>query len=285
MTDFRPYIEKVNNALEECFPQDDERLTEAMRYSIFAGGKRVRPVLTMLACEFCGKSPERALPFACALEIIHTYSLIYDDMPCMDDDSLRRGRPTNHVVYGEAMALMAGMGLYARAYETVIASDLTDRQKLSGIDILLNASGFNGIVLGQVLDMENNKNTLSEQDVLRIHRLKTSAMLEACVLCGAVAADEYGEKKDALHVYAENIGLAFQIRDDILDVVGTKEKMGKSIGKDKKECKTTFVDIFGCEAAQEKVKNLSETAVSAIKKFGNSEKLCDFADMLCKREN
>ena len=203
MTDFRPYIEKVNNALEECFPQDDERLTEAMRYSIFAGGKRVRPVLTMLACEFCGKSPERALPFACALEIIHTYSLIYDDMPCMDDDSLRRGRPTNHVVYGEAMALMAGMGLYARAYETVIASDLTDRQKLSGIDILLNASGFNGIVLGQVLDMENNKNTLSEQDVLRIHRLKTSAMLEACVLCGAVAADEYGENPgtpDAWHV-------------------------------------------------------------------------------------
>ena len=285
MTDFKLYIQKANEALEKCLPVDGERLTEAMRYSVFAGGKRVRPVLTMLACEFCGGSADVALPFACALEIIHTYSLIYDDMPCMDNDTLRRGRPTNHVVFGEDMALMAGMGLYARAFETVMYSNLSDIQKIEGTKILLNASGYNGIVLGQVLDMDNTHKNLDEKAISRIHNLKTSSMLEACVLCGAVAADENGEKKDALHIYAKNIGLAFQIRDDILDVVGIEENMGKSIGKDKNEEKTTFVDILGIENAQKEVERLSSDAIKAIKKFGKCEKLSDFADMLCKREN
>lgn len=285
MTDFKTYIEKVNAELENCLPIDGERLTEAMRYSIFAGGKRIRPVLTMLSCEFCKTDFEAALPFACALEIIHTYSLIYDDMPCMDNDSLRRGRPTNHVVFGEDMALMAGMGLYARAFETVMKSGLSDIQKIEGTKILLNASGYNGIVLGQVLDMDNTHRNLSEKEVRRIHNLKTSSMIEACALCGAVAANENGEKKEALHTYAKNIGLAFQIRDDILDVIGTQENMGKSIGKDKNEEKTTFVDILGIEKAQNEVERLSSEAVKALEKFGNYDKLSDFADMLCKREN
>ena len=207
----------------------------------------------------------------------------------MDNDTLRRGKPTNHVVFGEDIALMAGMGLYARAFET--ASDtqqefgLTDRQVLDGIKVLASASGTNGIVSGQVLDIGNvADNPKVDLDYLmRIHRLKTSAMLEAAVELGAIAANATVQQSESLCQYAKAIGLAFQIRDDILDVIGDQQHMGKSVGKDKLAKKITFVDLLGIERAQNEVERLTKEAKESLSVFANREFLSTFADVLCGR--
>jgi len=285
------YVAAVNTALENYLPADGTKLTDSMRYSLMAGGKRIRPVLTLECCRACGGNIEAAMPFACALEMIHTYSLIYDDMPCMDNDDLRRGKPTNHVVFGEDMALMAGMGLYARAFELVIEAKerglLSEASALKGIKVLLNASGANGIVRGQVLDMENiDSNPEVDLDFLgRIHKMKTSAMLEACAELGCIAANADVDQTEALLEYAKAIGLAFQIRDDILDVIGTSEEMGKTIGKDEKQSKKTFVDFMGIDVAQEKVKDLTLNAEKCIYGFPDKEFLVSLAEFLCGRKH
>lgn len=282
------YAEKINLYLDKCVPDSDRNIEKAMRYSVAAGGKRIRPILTLASCEMLGADSNRAIGFACALELIHTYSLIYDDLPCMDNDVLRRGKPTNHVVFGEDIALMAGMGLYARAFEVVLSEEnavkLSDAQRVAGMRVLADASGLNGIVLGQVLDIDNvaGKN-IGIEDLNRIHNLKTSAMLEAAVKLGCIAAQATDTQTSALVQYAKAIGLAFQIRDDILDVIGTSENMGKSIGKDKESKKITFVDLLGLSAAQEKVAELTVQAKQALSSFENNTFLSQMADFLCGR--
>lgn len=261
-----------------------------MNYSVMAGGKRIRPVLALECCRLCCGDYKKATAFACALEIIHSYSLIYDDLPCMDNDTMRRGKPTNHVVFGEDIALMAGMGLYCRAFEIVTDTykefGLTETQLIDGIKALLKASGMNGIVLGQVLDIDNVAGKHTDLDYIqRVHDYKTSAMLEASSEVGAICGGATEKQRAALLEYSKNIGLAFQIRDDILDVTGTDGNMGKTLGKDRESGKTTFVDIFGVGGAQRKVVELTERAKSAISCFYDGGFLISFADYLCGRDN
>ena len=279
----REYCDTVNTALDLAIPEKDEPAVKSMRYSIFAGGKRIRAAMILAFCELFGGDIKKAVPFACAIEMIHTYSLIYDDLPCMDNDTLRRGKPTNHIVFGESTALMAGAALYGRAFETVLESpDLSSAQKLEGIDVLLSASGLKGIISGQMLDIENRPG-LTKDEVMRIHELKTSAMLEASALLGCIAADCSEKEKNIALAYAKNVGLAFQIKDDILDVSGTVEDMGKTLGKDKASMKTTFVDSLGLENAQKEVDRLSAEAKESVANIEKNDFLLALADYLANR--
>lgn len=285
--DYRAYI---NEKLAAYVATDGSKICDSMNYSVMAGGKRIRPVLALECCRLCCGDYKKATAFACALEIIHSYSLIYDDLPCMDNDTMRRGKPTNHVVFGEDIALMAGMGLYCRAFEivtdTYMEFGLTETQLIDGIKALLKASGMNGIVLGQVLDIDNVAGKHTDLDYIqRVHDYKTSAMLEASSEVGAICGGATEKQRAALLEYSKNIGLAFQIRDDILDVTGTDGNMGKTLGKDRESGKTTFVDIFGVGGAQRKVVELTERAKSAISCFYDGGFLISFADYLCGRDN
>ena len=285
--DYRAYI---NEKLAAYVATDGSKICDSMNYSVMAGGKRIRPVLALECCRLCCGDYKKATAFACALEIIHSYSLIYDDLPCMDNDTMRRGKPTNHVVFGEDIALMAGMGLYCRAFEIVTDTykefGLTETQLIDGIKALLKESGMNGIVLGQVLDIDNVAGKHTDLDYIqRVHDYKTSAMLEASSEVGAICGGATEKQRAALLEYSKNIGLAFQIRDDILDVTGTDGNMGKTLGKDKESGKTTFVDIFGVGGAQRKVVELTERAKSAISCFYDGGFLISFADYLCGRDN
>ena len=294
MTDFEEKFEEyrayINEKLSDYVATDGTKICDSMRYSVMAGGKRIRPILALECCRLCCGDWKKATAFACAVEIIHSYSLIYDDLPCMDNDTMRRGKPTNHVVYGEDIALMAGMGLYCRAFEIVTESykdyGLSDKQLIEGIRSLLGESGMNGIVLGQVLDIDNVGGKHTDLDYIRrIHDYKTSAMLEASAEVGAICGGATEKQRDALLEYAKHIGLAFQIRDDILDVTGTDGDMGKTLGKDKESGKTTFVDIFGVGGAQRKVVELTEQAKAAVSCFYDSGFLLSLADYLCGRNN
>ena len=285
--DYRAYI---NEKLAAYVATDGSKICDSMNYSVMAGGKRIRPVLALECCRLCCGDYKKATAFACALEIIHSYSLIYDDLPCMDNDTMRRGKPTNHVVFGEDIALMAGMGLYCRAFEIVTDTykefGLTETQLIDGIKALLKASGMNGIVLGQVLDIDNVAGKHTDLDYIqRVHDYKTSAMLEASSEVGAICGGATEKQRAALLEYSKNIGLAFQIRDDILDVTGTDGNMGKTLGKDRESGKTTFVGIFGVGGAQRKVVELTERAKSAISCFYDGGFLISFADYLCGRDN
>lgn len=285
--DYRAYI---NEKLAAYVATDGSKICDSMNYSVMAGGKRIRPVLALECCRLCCGDYKKATAFACALEIIHSYSLIYDDLPCMDNDTMRRGKPTNHVVFGEDIALMAGMGLYCRAFEIVTDTykefGLTETQLIDGIKALLKASGMSGIVLGQVLDIDNVAGKHTDLDYIqRVHDYKTSAMLEASSEVGAICGGANEKQRAALLEYSKNIGLAFQIRDDILDVTGTDGNMGKTLGKDRESGKTTFVDIFGVGGAQRKVVELTERAKSAISCFYDGGFLISFADYLCGRDN
>lgn len=285
--DYRAYI---NEKLAAYVATDGSKICDSMNYSVMAGGKRIRPVLALECCRLCCGDYKKATAFACALEIIHSYSLIYDDLPCMDNDTMRRGKPTNHVVFGEDIALMAGMGLYCRAFEIVTDTykefGLTETQLIDGIKALLKASGMNGIVLGQVLDIDNVAGKHTDLDYIQmVHDYKTSAMLEASSEVGAICGGATEKQRAALLEYSKNIGLAFQIRDDILDVTGTDGNMGKTLGKDRESGKTTFVDIFGVGGAQRKVVELTERAKSAISCFYDGGFLISFADYLCGRDN
>ena len=285
--DYRAYI---NEKLAAYVATDGSKICDSMNYSVMAGGKRIRPVLALECCRLCCGDYKKATAFACALEIIHSYSLIYDDLPCLDNDTMRRGKPTNHVVFGEDIALMAGMGLYCRAFEivtdTYMEFGLTETQLIDGLMALLKASGMNGIVLGQVLDIDNVAGKHTDLDYIqRVHDYKTSAMLEASSEVGAICGGATEKQRAALLEYSKNIGLAFQIRDDILDVTGTDGNMGKTLGKDRESGKTTFVDIFGVGGAQRKVVELTERAKSAISCFYDGGFLISFADYLCGRDN
>lgn len=281
--------DRIEAWLQHAFQGREPRgnLYDAMCYSLLAGGKRIRPVLLMESCRLCGGDPEQVLPFAGAIEMIHTYSLIHDDLPCMDDDDLRRGRPTNHKVYGEAMAVLAGDGLLTAAFEFMLAPEVRvpTARATEAAGILARAAGACGMVGGQVLDMDGEGRTLGMDELEELQRLKTGALIQAAAEMGCVLAGGSEEQRMALRRYAGYLGLAFQIQDDVLDVVGEAATLGKTVGSDAKSEKNTFVTLKGVEACGALVARLTAEAVDALAPFGeDAQALCWLANTLATRE-
>ena len=260
------------------------RLLEAMRYSLLAGGKRLRPILTLEFCRLCGGDVRAALPAACGVEMLHTYSLIHDDLPCMDDDDLRRGKPSNHKAFGECTAVLAGDALQAFAFETVLSAPLPPERTVRCAQILADAAGHAGICGGQQLDLEWEGRTLDRGELMEIHLRKTSALIRAACLMGVAAAGGTAEQADAARRYADALGLAFQIRDDMLDVIGDEATFGKPIGSDRAEKKTTFVDLLGLEDCENEVVRLTEEAVGALAVFGDAAFLAELSHSMETRK-
>lgn len=289
-TRYETYRTAVESYLETLFAGslDWRDLYESMRYSLLAGGKRIRPVLTLEFARLAGLADwKTALPMACALELVHTYSLIHDDLPCMDDDDLRRGRPTNHKVFGEANAVLAGDGLLTAAFETMLApgQKLPPERVLEAAGILARAAGGRGMVGGQVLDMAGEGRALGLTEVEELQRLKTGALIRAAVEMGCAVAGGAEEQREALCRYADCLGLAFQIQDDILDVVGDEATLGKPIGSDVRSDKTTFVALKGLADCRILVAELTDRAVEALAPFGSeAESLRGLAQSLAGRE-
>ena len=260
------------------------RLQEAMRYSLMAGGKRVRPVMALAFCDLMGGEWRRAIPFGCALELVHTYSLIHDDLPCMDDDDLRRGKPTCHKVYGEAMAVLAGDALQAEAFRLIAtAPGLTDRQRSEAALVLARAAGADGMVAGQTLDLLGLGRSRGELELL--HSLKTGAMIQGAAELGCVAAGADSRRREQAAEYARHIGLAFQVRDDILDVVADQQELGKTVGSDRRDGKTTFVDLLGLEDCEALVAQETAKAKAAISDLPGCEFLLNLAERLADRRS
>ncbi|AIS52383.1 farnesyl diphosphate synthase [Thermoanaerobacter kivui] len=267
-----------------------EIIYEAMRYSVFAGGKRLRPVLCLSSCELLGGDLNKALPVACAIELIHTYSLIHDDLPAMDNDDLRRGKPTNHKVYGEAIAILAGDGLLNLGYEVLVRYALENPQDyeriLKATNEIARASGCKGIIGGQVVDILSQNTKISYEELKFMHEHKTGALIEASVCAGAYIAGATEEDIKVLREYANLIGFAFQIKDDILNVIGEEEKLGKKVGSDKEKGKSTFVNIFGLEKSQEMVRELTQNAIRILDRFGKKAQfLKELSNYLIERVN
>ncbi len=263
-------------------------LMESMRYSVFAGGKRLRPGLILVTAKACGLNEDVALTPACALEFIHTYSLIHDDLPAMDNDDYRRGKLTNHKVFGDAQAVLAGDALLTLAFEVLTLGELPDAIKVRLISELAFASGAFGMVGGQAADIMQEGRTVSKRDVEYIHRHKTGALLRASVRMGAICADASKELLQALTTYAEAIGLAFQIADDILDVIGDAESLGKETGADAALQKATWPALFGLEASQAKVDQLTKQALDSLPKASSSfdpSQLAEIAVWLSHRDH
>lgn len=263
----------VEAQLEQYFTSGpDNTLDEAMRYSLLAGGKRIRPILVLQFCKAAGGDMDKALPAACAVEMLHTYSLIHDDLPCMDDDALRRGRPTNHKVYGECIATLAGDALQAAAFETLSRSELSAENVVKMVQILSKAAGPSGICLGQTLDMLGEGKALTINDLMTIHQHKTAALLIASAQLGVAAAGGGGNKLRAAEEYAYHLGLAFQVQDDILDALGTTEELGKPAGSDKANNKTTFMTLMSLHDARHIVSDQTLYAIASLhNNFANTE--------------
>lgn len=246
-----------------------DEIFDAAKYAALAGGKRLRPVILLEFCRLCGGSKQKALPFACALEMIHTYSLIHDDLPCMDDDDLRRGRPTCHKVYGEATAVLAGDGLLTRAFETMAAADCAPEITVAAIRYMSRAAGMNGMIGGQVLDMASEGKKISLDTLKRLQKLKTGCLLCSAAALGCIAAGKSDETTlAAAESFGNKLGLAFQIEDDLLDIEGDAAVLGKSVGKDEKSEKSTFPALLGMEKCRELVNTLTDEAVAALDHFG-----------------
>ena len=264
----------------------DRTLDESARYSLMAGGKRVRPALTLEFCRLLGGDTNAALPFAAAVEMIHTFSLIHDDLPCMDNDDLRRGRPTNHKVFGEAYALLAGDGMVIDAFGVAASNDrVAPDTVVQAVRLLASAAGCDGMVRGQVTDMFGEENTLSYDELLALHARKTGALIRVSAQLGVLAAG-YGVDSPEMRAaegYAERIGLAFQIIDDVLDVTATAEELGKSVGGDAAHQKNTFLSFFTVEEAKAHAECLTEEACALISPYGGSERLTALARYLAIR--
>ena len=260
-------------------------LAEAMRYSLLAGGKRIRPLLVLEFCRIAGGNVEKTLPVACAVEMLHTYSLIHDDLPCMDNDELRRGKPTNHMVYGECTATLAGDALQAEAFGTILRCDLPPTVKASCAEILAGAVGLDGMCGGQFLDMSWEGRTLTEQELTEINIRKTGALLVAACQMGVAAAGGSELMLAAAGHYGSSIGLAFQIRDDMLDVLSTAEELGKPIGSDLEENKNTYMVLMGREGCEKTIAKLTDFAKNVLDEaFEDTAFLKELADALSTRE-
>ncbi len=282
-------IALIDRALNGFLPRASAKpatIHKAMRYSLFAGGKRLRPVLTLAAAEACGGALENALPAACAVECIHTYSLIHDDLPCMDDDDLRRGRPTSHKVFGEGIAVLAGDALLTIAFEILGQANATARYPMAAlIRELADASGSQWLIGGQVADLEGEGRKITGAELKYIHRCKTAALLTASIRLGAMSANATPARLAALTDFGQSLGLAFQVIDDILDVTQTTEKLGKTAGKDVKATKATYPAVFGLERSCAEAHRLTEAAHAALKPFGKpAATLRALADYLLARD-
>ncbi len=278
------YRAAVEEYLQSLFVRNRPygRLQEAMRYSLLAGGKRVRPVLTLAFCEALGGNVWHAIPLGGALECVHTYSLIHDDLPCMDDDDLRRGRPTCHKVYGETMAVLAGDALQAEAFRLIaIAPGLSAEQRSEAVNTLASSCGGDGMVAGQVLDVQGLAR--DEASLRDLCLRKTGCLLGAAAILGCIAAGAPLEFRKQGMDYAEHIGLAFQVRDDMLDVIADQEEFGKPVGSDREEGKQTFVDLLGLEDCGKLVAEETRLAKEAIAAFPENGFLLELADRLADR--
>lgn len=282
------YSELIEQQLERLVPQTDteySNVRDAMLYSLKAGGKRIRPALTLEFCKVCGGLVPLALNYACALEMIHTYSLIHDDLPCMDDDDIRRGKPSCHRVYGEEFALLAGDALQPLAFSAIALAPLKPEQNVKAAAVLAEYCGINGMVGGQAVDLNSEGKPVRSNTLDLMHKLKTGALIKAACILGCISAQRY-EMIQVAEQYAECIGYAFQIRDDILDVIGDESKFGKPIGSDAENGKATFVSVYGLERAQEMVAEYTERAILALSDFGSeADGLRELAKMLSVREN
>ena len=280
----------VEPELEKIYPEEGgmaSSLYEAIRYSLLAGGKRIRATLTLETCRMLGGRAEAALPFACAVEMIHTYSLIHDDLPCMDDDDMRRGKPTNHKVFGEACATLAGDGLLTDAFSVCAMNPYVNGDcAATAVALLSSAAGSFGMVKGQICDLYGETHTLTEEQLVELHMGKTGAMICVAVQLGCLAAGYAPNSDEAkrLSLFARNIGLVFQIVDDILDVTSTDAVLGKSVGADKNRNKTTFMSFFDPDSAKAYAEKLTRDAIGEIENMENSECLISLALYLCERE-
>lgn len=292
---FANYVDEINKAAayyvsaaafegrESC---GLDVMLDAVSYSLGNGGKRIRPVLTLEFCRICGGDYRDAIPFAIGAEMIHTYSLIHDDLPCMDNDDMRRGKPSSHKVYGEANALLAGDGLLTLAFETVLSSDVSADKKAKAALELAKAAGISGMIGGQVMDLSNEGKAVSLDEIRATDRLKTGEMIRAAAVMGCIAAGADDEKIAAAENYCENIGLAFQIVDDILDVTSDDATLGKPVGSDSQNEKSTYVSHLGIEKSKEYARRLTENARAALDIFGSEgEFLSELADRLSERKN
>ena len=282
------YKEKIEAALDACFqtakdlPQSG--LAEAMRYSLLAGGKRIRPTLVLEFCRISGGDVDAAMPVACAIEMLHTYSLIHDDLPCMDNDELRRGKPTNHVVYGECTATLAGDALQAEAFGTILRSALPPERRAACAEILASAVGLDGMCGGQYLDMLWEGRRLTEQELTEINSRKTGALLTAACQMGVAAAGGSERMLESAGHFGAAIGLAFQIRDDVLDVISTAGELGKPIGSDLQEGKNTYMALMGQEGCERTIARLTAFAKSVLAEaFDDTAFLNELADALSNR--
>lgn len=284
------YILMINNALMSRLSVEpsgagEAKMLEAMRYSVENGGKRIRPMLTLEFCRMCGGSVEAALPLACAIEFIHTYSLIHDDLPCMDDDDMRRGKPSSHIKFGEANALLAGDSLLTFAFQSAgEAEDIPADAVAKAVSLLARASGCAGMIAGQVQDLENENKTVAADDLRSVDILKTGELIRCACQLGCIAAEADDMKLEAARVYAENLGIAFQIVDDILDVTSDEATLGKPVGSDAENCKNTYVSLLGLEEAKRIAAELTRKAIGALGVFGDeSEFLVSLSKKLLSR--
>lgn len=258
----------------------------AVNHSLSAGGKRIRPALLMEFCRIFSDDFGVSVPAACAIEMIHTYSLIHDDLPCMDNDDFRRGKPSCHIAFGEDIALLAGDGLQSLAFETMAKMDADSDEIVKSIACLAERCGINGMVGGQVIDLESENKQIPLDTLILLQRLKTGKLIEAAVKIGCILGGASDDETDLCLKYAENIGLAFQIRDDILDVIGDRELLGKPIGSDKEENKSTFLSFLSIEDAENKICELTKAAKESLAFLGDkANDLCDLADYLAYRNN
>jgi len=282
------YLSKINNRLNELLIKstyEDDIVCDAMRYSVENGGKRIRPVLVLEACSICGGEIDDAVDIACALEMIHTYSLIHDDLPCMDNDDMRRGKPSCHIKYGEEYALLAGDGLLTYAFEVITGSNIGSDKIVKAVRCLANNSGFNGMIGGQVVDLRSEGKQISYERLKTMHSLKTGALIRCAAELGCICAGADEEKTAQLVSYADRLGLAFQIVDDILDVIGDEKELGKPVGSDSVSEKTTYVTLFGLDAADTMAREITAEAKKAINAFINNDFLMTLADKLTTRKS
>ncbi|HEX3017731.1 MAG TPA: farnesyl diphosphate synthase [Caproicibacter sp.] len=287
------YLAAVEDALGKYVPEVSlmqSELFKAMRYSLLAGGKRIRPVLVLEFCGLCGGDQEAALPFACAIEMIHTYSLIHDDLPCMDDDELRRGRPSNHVVFGEAQALLAGDSLLTMAFETMLSPEsvrgVGAERAAGAAGELAKAAGAYGMAGGQAIDLMSEGKKISAQMLQKMDEYKTGALIRAAAKMGCILAGAGQRFVHAADEYAAALGFAFQIVDDILDVEGDTKSLGKPVGSDEGNDKSTYVSLLGMENAKRAVSELTKTAVTALSVFpSETDYLAELAEKLAARNH
>ena len=276
--DFKAYLDEkrvmVEEALEGIFPGPEGPAADvisAMRYSLFAGGKRLRPILCMAGAEAVGGEAKDVLPVACAIELIHTYSLIHDDLPVMDDDDMRRGKPTSHKVFGEAVAVLAGDGLLTKAFHVMTGADFVKRVRpnalLAVIARIAQAAGYEGMVGGQVVDIQSEGKAVDPSIVEYIHTRKTAALISASVVSGAILVGAVEDQVKALASYGQNIGLAFQVSDDILDIEGDSRELGKNVGSDTRQEKVTYPAVLGLKRSKDVEKELVQQAIESLTPF------------------